>query len=123
HETCHLKPPLVSRDRQCNEFPRILAARHGNQYVLFSVEHISHWRVADASRELDLPDDLSGFLVEGAEHLSAESCRHADTAVAAFTHEHKCLRHDRGVASGCANVGQIQTLECRMVFEARSVGD
>src|SRR5215831_854920 len=112
-----------SWDSERDELARILAARYRNQYVLLSVDHVGHRRVADAGRQLHLPYDLSSLLVESVEHFSAESRRHADAGVAALPHEHECFRHDCGVASRCADVRQIQALECRMIPDAGAVGD
>src|SRR5204863_734833 len=89
-----------SWDRERDELPGILPARNCNHDVLLSVDHVSHRRVADAGGQFHLPDDLSGLLLEGAKHLAAESCRHADAGVAALAHEYECLRRDRRVASG-----------------------
>src|SRR5215475_14788282 len=97
-----------SWDSERDELARILAARYRNQYVLLSVDHVGHRRVADAGRQLHLPHDLSGLLVEGVKHLAAESRRHTDAAVAALAHEHERFRHDGGVAAGCADGRQVQ---------------
>src|SRR5688572_2118758 len=118
-------PPETSRARQCecDQLSRILSPRDGADDELLAASHVGHGRVADARRQLHLPDNLAGLLVERAEHLAAVAGRYADAAVAAFTHEHQRLRRDRRIASGRAERWQLQPLERRVIAQAVAVGD
>ena len=80
--------PFDLWERQRDELAGILTSGYPDDDVLLAFDHVRHRCIAHAGRQLHLPRNLTGLLVERAELLATPRTarRQPDTAVAAFAH-------------------------------------